>query len=63
MFRIKELREARGISARELSELSGVSYTTIYFLENNLKDVALSKTLLAIAKALGVTISELFLSE
>lgn len=60
MYRIKELRAKAGLTLDELSAKSGVSRTTIHFLEKDDAHVAMTKTLLALAKALGVTINDLF---
>lgn len=59
-YRIKELREQKGITQAKLAELSGVSRLTIVALENNEKHEALVGTINAIAKALEVPVSELF---
>ena len=63
MYRIKEIRKAKGISQEKLSQDSGVCRATIWRLESGNYDVAMSKTLSAIAKALDVQISDLFYSE
>lgn len=60
MYRIKELRAKAGLTLDELAAKAGVSRTTIYFLEKDDAHVAMTKTLLALAKALGVTINDLF---
>lgn len=63
MYKIKQLRQERGMSRKELSEKSGVSNTTLYWLENNIKQIAMSKTLLSIAKVLNVSVNDLFFEE
>lgn len=59
-YRIKELREEKGISQTRLSELSGVSRATIIALENNEEHDAMVGTLQSLANALGVQVRELF---
>lgn len=59
--RIKELREAMGLSQDEFSEKSGVSRTVISQLENGTRKVILSETMLKISKALGEPIENIFL--
>ena len=59
-YRIKELREAKGMSQTELSEKSGVSRATIWKLETGDSEITTTKTLASIARALGVTINDLF---
>jgi len=56
--RLRELRRERVLSMRELEEASGVSYNTIYRLENGITG-AQPRTLRKLAKALGVEPSEL----
>ena len=59
-YRIKEFREARGMTQEELSQKSGVSRTIIVALERNSLTNTTTKTLLKIAEALGTTVDELF---
>lgn len=61
-FRIKEIREGKGMTQTELSEKSGVTRTTIWKLETGEEEVTTSRTLEKIAKALDVSIGELFLA-
>ena len=56
--RLRELRQARVLSMRELEEASGVSYNTIWRLENG-KTGAQPRTIRRLAAALGVEPSEL----
>ena len=56
--RLKELRRERVLSLRELEEKSGVSYTTIWRLEDG-RQGAPPKTVRKLAEALGVQPSEL----
>ena len=58
---LKEIREKKGFSRRELSVLSGVNQNTINFLENgwnNTDNVRLS-TLIKLAKALHCKVVDL----
>ncbi len=59
-YKIKEMREKRGISQEELSKLSNVSRVTISQLENNESKNASVKTLLKIAKALNAPLDAIF---
>ncbi len=56
--RLKELRRERVLSLRELEERSGVSYNTIWRLEDG-RQGAHPKTVRKPAEALGVRPSEL----
>ena len=60
MNKLKEIREKKHISISKLSRLSGISRQTITRLENDEVDSANSKTLKALADALGVKISDFF---
>ena len=60
--RLRELREQRVLSMRELDERAGVSYHTIWRLENG-KTGAHPRTIRRLAKALGVTPRELTVRE
>lgn len=55
--RLEELRKARGLSRRRLSEMAGVSPRTIKYAEAG-RDVKVS-TALSLALALEVTLAEL----
>ena len=55
--RLKELRRERVLSLRELEEVSGVSYNTIWRLEDGRKG-AHPKTVRKLAEALRVQPSE-----
>ena len=60
-YKIKVLREKKGISQAELARISGVSRPTIVRLESA-EDIAIStRTLEKLAKALNVSIKTLFL--
>ena len=56
--RLRELRRQRVLSMRELEEISGVSYNTVWRLENG-KTGAQPRTIRKIARALGVDPAEL----
>jgi len=56
--RLRELRRQRVLSMRELEDRSGVSYNTIWRLENGLTG-AHPRTLRRLAEVLGVDPSEL----
>ena len=57
-MRLREIREDRTLSARELAELAGVHYNTVLRLENN-QGGAHPRTIRKLAKALGVEPREL----
>jgi transcriptional regulator with XRE-family HTH domain len=57
-MRLRELREDRTLSARELAELAGVHYNTILRLENN-QGGAQPRTIRKLAQALDVAPREL----
>ena len=56
--RLRELRENRVLSLRELEESSGVSYNTIWRIEDG-RQGAHPRTVRKLAEALGVPPSEL----
>ena len=58
MERLKELRRERVLSLRELEQMSGVSYNTIWRLEDG-RQGAHPRTLRKLAQALGVEPKEL----
>jgi transcriptional regulator with XRE-family HTH domain len=57
--RVKELREERVMSLRELSEFAGVSKDTIWRLESGKSSNAHPSTIRKLAKAFGVDPREL----
>ena len=59
-YKIKEWRELLGMTQEELAKKSGISRTTISALENGEDKNTSSKTLLAIAAALGTTVEKIF---
>ncbi len=56
--RLRELRQSRGLSQKDLGELAGVSSGTVYRLENGLRG-AYPGTLRKLAGALGASPEEL----
>jgi len=58
-FKIKEIRESKGISLNQLSEMSGVSGTHINDIERGEKEPTLS-VLIKIAVALDVDERQLY---
>ena len=62
-YKIRELREKRGISQEELAKQSGVSRSLIAELEGNAKYSPTVKTLWKIANVLNVKVQSLFLQE
>jgi transcriptional regulator with XRE-family HTH domain len=58
LTRLKELRTAKHLTQRELSEMVGVTRVTIARYEIGERDPK-GKTLIRIARALGVMVSEL----
>lgn len=61
--KIKEFRQAQGLSQEELSIKSGVSRPTISMIETNTLDNIESKTMLRLAKALNCDIGDIFFKE
>lgn len=62
-YKIRETREKLKMTQEELSQKSGVSRGTISALENGTKRATTTKTLINIAKALGVSIDVLFCAD
>ncbi len=60
--KLKELREARALSMRELAAAAGVGHNTIYRIEHGQKNV-LPRTIRHLAAALGVEPRELIRTE
>lgn len=59
--KIKEYREKENMTQEELAEKSGVSRTTISYLENGLLNSTTNTTMLKIANALNCKVNEIFL--
>lgn len=58
--RLKEIREGKNVTISALAEASGITRQTIHRLENEEVDTANSKTLKALADALGVKVTDFF---
>ncbi len=62
MYNLKAIRREKKMSQEELSAKSGVSRAIIWRLESEKTEfVTTTTTLRALASALGVTVSEIFL--
>lgn len=59
VYRIRELREAKGITQEELAKNAGCTRMTVSQLENSNSNTT-TKTLLGIANALNVEVKDLF---
>ena len=59
-YKIKEIRTAKKISPQELAEKANVSRTIISQLENGVRTVTKTDTLIKIADALGVKVEDIF---
>lgn len=62
-YRLKEIREEKGLTQERLEELSGVSRQTISAIENNTNYQAKTGTLLALANAMEITVDKIFFVE
>ena len=62
-YRLKEVREERKMTQDELAEKSGVSRGTISAIENGTTRATTTKTLIALAQALGTSIESIFFVE
>lgn len=62
-YYLKEVREEKGMTQEELSEKSGVSRGTISAIENGTSRATTTKTLVALARALGTTVESIFFTE
>ena len=58
-YRIREIRKTQKMTQLELAEKSGISRATISTLEKKQNQTSTSKTLLSIARALGVSVDQL----
>ena len=63
VFRIREIRERKGVTQAQLSEMSGVTRATLWRLETSDDCEATTLTLSRIAHALDVPIRDLFLAD
>jgi len=59
--KLKQIREERGMPISELSRRSGLCRQTIYNIEGNPNRNLDAKTMEAIAAALGLKVSQIFL--
>ena len=59
-LKLKEIREEKGVTISALAQKSGITRQTIYRLENEMESTANSKTLVALADALGVRVTDFF---
>ena len=55
------IRKQNGLTQTALAKKAGVSRVIINQLETGARDVTTSKTMLKLARALGVTIADIFL--
>lgn len=62
-YRIKEVRESKGMTQEELAVKSGISRVTISGLENGIERATTTKTLVKIAQALDTTVDKIFCPE
>ena len=62
-FKIREHREAIGMTQEELAKASNVSRGTIVALESGKNKTTTTKTLDRIAKALGTTVDQIFFAK
>ena len=65
MFKLEEIRKAKGLSRRELAEKSGVNEMSIVCLENGTNDPGNAKlsTLVKLAKALHCKVRDFYPQE
>lgn len=62
-YKVKEVREARGMTQEELEKRSGVSRQTISAIETGKCGNVKTGTLMAIARALETTLDAIFFEE
>jgi transcriptional regulator with XRE-family HTH domain len=62
-YKIREIREAKGMSQETLAEKAGISRTIIWNLETNPDAVTTTKTLKSIADALDTTVDKIFFTD
>ena len=55
---LKRIRESKGLTTRQFADMAEIAYSQVWVLENGKGDPSLT-TLLAIAKALSVTLDSL----
>ena len=59
--KLKEIRERKGLSVSELARAANITRQTIHRLESDLDSSANTKTLISIAKALDVKVTDFFM--
>jgi transcriptional regulator with XRE-family HTH domain len=62
-YKIREIREAKGMSQETLAEKAGISRTIVWNLETNPNAVTTTKTLKSIADALETTVDKIFFTD
>lgn len=60
-IKLKQVRESIGITQEELAEKAGLSRQTIFNLESGRVVTTSTKTMLKIARALNVSVTDIFL--
>ena len=60
---LKVARVQAGLTQSELAERSGISRVTINMIENDVTKNVKSSTMIAIAKALGRTVEDIFFAD
>ncbi len=61
IIKLKEIREIKGLTQEKLAEMSGVSRQIIVALEKGNEVVTTTRTMINIANALGVNVTDIFL--
>lgn len=61
-FKLKDVREAKGVSQLNLSKLSGISRQTIVEIEDGTRKSVSTNTLAKLAQALDCNVVDLFLT-
>lgn len=61
--KIRELRDRKGMSQEELADKAGISRTTLSYLESGKTIVTKTDTLQKIAKALEMSVSDVFFTD
>lgn len=63
MYRIKEVRLARGLTQTELAKRAGITRATLWRIESGRDVITTSDTLAKLCTALDTTIEHIFLQE
>lgn len=61
-YRIRELRREKAMTPGELAEKAGISVPLLLALEEGKIKLVTTQTLLNVARALGTTVDDIFLS-